>query len=55
VIVSHRERRITVHTRDDNDRWTARTAIAGGDVTFTVAGGDVELSVDSIYRGSSIR
>lgn len=53
VIVSHRERRITVHSRSDSGEWITRVAIAGGRVTVTSLG--VELSVDEIYRKSSIR
>jgi Uma2 family endonuclease len=53
VIVSHRERRITVHTRTSAEEWTTRTAIGGGRVRVDSLG--VELPVDQIYRGSSIR
>jgi Uma2 family endonuclease len=53
VIVSHRERRLTVHRRDEEDRWTTRTAVAGGRVgVATVA---ATLDVDEIYRKTSIR
>ncbi len=52
IIVSHRERRITVHRRD-GDRWTMRSAIAGGRVRVESIG--AELDVDSIYRQSSVR
>ncbi len=53
VIVSHRERRITVHGRGDSsgERRT-RVAIAGGRVALESL--NAELIVDSIYRGSSI-
>lgn len=51
IIVSHRERRITVHRRE-GDRWTMRSAIIGGKVTVETLG--AELVVDSIYRNSSI-
>jgi Uma2 family endonuclease len=53
VIVSHRERRITVHTRSDDGEWAMRVAIAGGRVA--VQSLKAELSVDDIYRKSSIR
>lgn len=53
VIVSHRERRITVHSRDGNGAWTSRVAIAGGRVTVSHLG--VELVVDDVYRASAIR
>ncbi len=51
VVVSHRERRITVHRRD-GDGWIARVAIGGGRVAIPSLGG--ELVVDAIYRNSSI-
>jgi Uma2 family endonuclease len=52
IIVSHRERRITVHRREEADAWTMRVAIAGGRVTVESLG--AELIVDAIYRNSSI-
>lgn len=52
VIVSHRERRISVHRRGDGDAWTMRVAIAGGKVTVETLG--AELIVDAIYRNSSV-
>jgi Uma2 family endonuclease len=51
VIVSHRERRITVHRRD-GDRWLTRVAITGGKVHVDTL--DAELDVDVVYRNSSI-
>jgi Uma2 family endonuclease len=51
IVVSHRERRITVHSRDD-DTWITRTALAGSRVN--VFGLAADLSVDEVYRGSSI-
>jgi hypothetical protein len=53
IIVSHRERRITVHSRYGSDEWTARVAIAGGRVAVSSVG--AELAVDEIYRASTIR
>ena len=53
VIVSHRERRITVHSRSTEGAWTTRVAIAGGRVA--VESVRTELSVDDIYGKSSIR
>ncbi len=51
IVVSHRERRITVHRRTA-DGWITRVAITGGRVAIeTVA---TELDVDAIYRQSSI-
>jgi Uma2 family endonuclease len=52
IIVSHRERRITVHQRDESGTWTMRAAIAGGRVGVPTLGTD--LSVDVVYRNSSI-
>jgi Uma2 family endonuclease len=52
ILVSHRERRITVHRRDTAGAWVMRVAIAGGRVTVESLG--AELSVDTIYRNSSI-
>jgi Uma2 family endonuclease len=52
IIVSHRERRITVHRRLDDGEWTARVAIAGGRVTVEML--NAALVVDEIYRASSI-
>jgi Uma2 family endonuclease len=52
VVVSHRERRITVHRRADHGEWITRTAIAGGRVRVDSL--EVDLLVDQVYRGSSI-
>ncbi len=52
VVVSHRERRITVHGRGEDGTWTTRVAIAGGAVP--VPSLETELRVDAIYRGSRI-
>ena len=38
VIVSHRERRITVHHRGDDGAWTVRTAISGGAIDIASVG-----------------
>jgi Uma2 family endonuclease len=51
IIVSHRERRITVHHRD-GATWTTRVAIAGGRIAVESLG--AELVVDAIYRNSAI-
>jgi Uma2 family endonuclease len=53
VIVSHRERRITVHTRADDGAWTTRVAIAGGRVS--IASLQTDLVTDDVYRKSTIR
>jgi Uma2 family endonuclease len=52
VIVSHRERRITVHTRNERGEWTMTVAISGGRVAVQSLGAD--LVVDQVYRSSSI-
>ena len=50
LIVSHRERRITLHSRRSNGGWETRVAITGGKLTLSSLGG--ELLVDQIYRAS---
>jgi Uma2 family endonuclease len=52
IIVSHRERRITVHSRGADGIWNARTVTRGENVDVTSLG--ARLSVDEIYRNSSI-
>ncbi len=52
IIVSHRERRISVHHRDDAGAWTAAVAISGGRIEVGSVG--AELVVDEIYDKSSI-
>jgi Uma2 family endonuclease len=52
IVVSHRERRITVHSRGAAGEWVSSTAIAGGRVA--VPGIGAELAVDEVYRASSI-
>jgi len=52
VIVSHRERRITVHRRVDEKEWMTRVAIAGGRVAVETLG--CAILVDEVYRASSI-
>jgi Uma2 family endonuclease len=52
IIVSHRERRITVHSRVDSQDWTTRVAIVGGRVAVGSIG--AELAINEIYRNSSI-
>jgi Uma2 family endonuclease len=52
IVVSHRERRITVHSRVAEAGWTSRVAIANGRVA--VSSLNTELVVDEIYRGSRI-
>lgn len=52
LIVSHRERRITLHSRTSDGGWETRVAIAGG--KLTLGSFAAELVVDEIYRASSI-
>jgi len=52
IIVSHRERRITIYRRDAAGTWVMRVAMAGGRVLVESLG--AELVVDAIYRNSSI-
>ena len=53
IVVSHRERRITVHARSEGGEWLTRTATVGGRVA--VESLRVELSVDDIYSKSTVR
>jgi Uma2 family endonuclease len=52
IIVSHRERRITVHRRDDAGTWSMRVAITGGSVVVESLG--ARLVVDAIYRNAAV-
>ena len=52
LIVSHRERRLTLYSRTSEGGWETRVAIAGGKVTLSSLG--AELVVDELYRASSI-
>lgn len=52
IIVSHRERRITVHRRD-GDSWGSQVGINGGRVSVESLG--AELAIDDVYRRSAIR
>lgn len=53
VIVSHRERRITIHARGADDAWMTRVAIGGGRVA--VPSLETSLTVDEIYRNSAVK
>lgn len=53
LVVSHRERRITVHTRGEDGSWSTETAIAGGTARVTCLA--TTLTVDEVYRASAIR
>jgi Uma2 family endonuclease len=52
VIVSHRERRITVHTRGKDGTWATSVATRKGRVEISSLGAD--LIVDEIYRNSAV-
>jgi Uma2 family endonuclease len=52
IVVSHRERRITVHRRSPDGTWSTQSATAHGRVPL--ASLPAELSVDEIYRASHI-
>jgi Uma2 family endonuclease len=53
IVVSHRERRITIYRRGDAGAWTMRVGIGGGRVSIETLG--AELVVDAVYRNSSIK
>lgn len=53
IIVSHRERRITVHYREEGGDWQSRVAVTGGRASIPSL--QCELVVDEIYRRSEIR
>jgi len=52
LIVSHRERRLTLHFRATDGTWTTRVAINSGKLSLSCLA--AELLVDDIYRGSEI-
>jgi Uma2 family endonuclease len=52
ILISHRERRVTIHRREAGGSWLMRVAIAGGRISVEALG--AELNVDAIYRNSSI-
>jgi Uma2 family endonuclease len=52
VVVSHRERRLTLYFRAEGGGWEMRVAIAGG--KLALSGLAAELVVDEVYRASSI-
>lgn len=52
IVVSHRERRITVYRRTNQDVWQTRVAISGGSVMVESLA--AALSVDEVYRASTI-
>jgi Uma2 family endonuclease len=52
IVVSHRERRITVHHRESSGAWISTVAIRGGAVEVGSLG--ARLVVDDVYRASAI-
>jgi Uma2 family endonuclease len=52
VVVSHRERRITVHHRESDNQWTTTVGVRGGAVEVRSLG--VRLAIDEVYRASAI-
>lgn len=53
IVVSHRERRITVHRRQTGGEWTVTVGIRGGTVEVGSLG--VRIAIDEVYRASAIR
>jgi Uma2 family endonuclease len=53
LIVSHRERRITVHARAVGGAWETHVATKDGEVEVASLG--VTLSANEIYRNSAVR
>jgi Uma2 family endonuclease len=53
VIVSHRERRITVHSRAAGGAWETR--VATKDESVEVASLGVQLAAHDVYRNSAVR
>ena len=52
VIVSHRARQLTVHSRGADGTWMTETAKAGERVRITSL--EAELAVDDVYRQSTV-
>lgn len=52
VIVSHRERRITVYMREPDGPWTSRDATKAGSVEIPSLG--AQLFVDDVYGNSAV-
>ena len=53
IVVSHRERRVTVHARRLDGEWVTCVAIRNGRVAVPSLA--MDLHVDELYRNSSIR
>ncbi len=52
VLVSHRERKITVHSRSDSGTWMTRVGF--GHEAVALPSLDATLAVDDVYRNSAI-
>lgn len=52
IVVSHRERRVTVHHHEASGEWISTVAIAGGAVEVRSIG--ARLVIDEVYRASRI-
>jgi Uma2 family endonuclease len=52
IVVSHRERRITVHHREPSGEWISTVAIRGETIQVPSLG--AELPIDQIYRASKV-
>jgi Uma2 family endonuclease len=53
VIVSHRQRRITVHSRATGGAW--RTHVATNDENVVIASLGVHFVANEVYRNSAVR
>jgi len=52
IVVSHRERRVTIYVRGEQDAWLSYVAAQGD--RFAVPSLNAEIAVDNIYEGLSI-
>ena len=52
IIVSHRERRITVYMRGEGTAWTSHVAVRGD--RFVVPSLEAEIAVDDVYANSTL-
>ena len=52
IVVSHRERRVTVYSREPGRGWTATVGVSGG--TVPVQSIATSLAIDEVYRASAI-
>ncbi|PYQ29038.1 MAG: Uma2 family endonuclease [Acidobacteria bacterium] len=52
IVVSHRERRVTIYVRGEHDAWVSHVATRGG--RFAVPSLQTEIAVDDIYGNLDI-